>query len=122
MCIRDRFDAEKHLALRKAYIAGLMWNLEYYYKGCVSWSWYYPYHYGPMLSDLTNINSMMSDISFFDDDDIETSGDNVGVRRVAVEPLRPFEQLLGCLPPSSSYLLPEPVRFLMTSRDSPLIE
>jgi 5'-3' exonuclease len=116
------FDAEKHLALRKAYIAGLMWNLEYYYKGCVSWSWYYPYHYGPMLSDLTNINSMMSDISFFDDDDIETSGDNVGVRRVAGEPLRPFEQLLGCLPPSSSYLLPEPVRFLMTSRDSPLIE
>ena len=43
-------------------------------------------------------------------------------RKVAGEPLRPFEQLLGCLPPSSSYLLPEPYRWLMTSSDSPLIE
>ena len=52
------FDAEKHLALRKAYIEGLVWNLEYYYKGCVSWEWYYPYHYGPMISDLVNIQTI----------------------------------------------------------------
>ena len=41
---------------------------------------------------------------------------------VEMEPLKPFEQLLACLPPSSSYLLPEPYRWLMTSPDSPLIE
>lgn len=31
------FDSEKHLALRKAYLEGLVWTLEYYYKGCPSW-------------------------------------------------------------------------------------
>lgn len=40
------FDEPKHLALRKAYIEGLVWNLKYYYEGCVSWEWYFPYHYG----------------------------------------------------------------------------
>lgn len=40
------FDAESHLALRKAYIEGLVWNLKYYYEGCVSWDWHYPFHYG----------------------------------------------------------------------------
>eukprot|EP00571_Detonula_confervacea_P016963 CAMPEP_0172302378 /NCGR_PEP_ID=MMETSP1058-20130122/4080_1 /TAXON_ID=83371 /ORGANISM="Detonula confervacea, Strain CCMP 353" /LENGTH=1436 /DNA_ID=CAMNT_0013012819 /DNA_START=85 /DNA_END=4395 /DNA_ORIENTATION=- len=113
------FDAEKHRALRKAYITGLVWNLEYYYKGVVSWEWYYPYNYGPMLSDLVNINSVLSEVSFSDGD---SEKERNGSRQVAGQPLRPFEQLLGCLPPSSSYLLPEPYRWLMTSPDSPLID
>lgn len=137
------FDAEKHLALRKEYIKGLVWNLEYYYKGVASWEWYYPYHYGPMLSDLRNINSILSETSFTNNGDgKESDGDGKesearikqpwrqieqllegdGARQVEGRPLRPFEQLLGCLPPSSSYLLPEPYRWLMTSPDSPLIE
>ena len=40
------FDAPKHIALRKAYIKGLVWNLKYYYEGCACWEWFYPYHYG----------------------------------------------------------------------------
>ena len=31
------FDAEKHSALRKSYLEGLVWTLEYYYRGCPSW-------------------------------------------------------------------------------------
>jgi 5'-3' exoribonuclease 1 len=43
-------DVNDHLALRKSYIEGLMWCLAYYYKGCISWGWFYPYHYGESSS------------------------------------------------------------------------
>lgn len=101
------FDAEKHMALRKAYIEGLVWCLKYYYEGCVSWEWYYPYHYGPMISDLVDVNKLLKEVSF---------ENKLG------KPLKPFEQLLACLPPSHSELLPEPYRWLMTSKSSPIIE
>ena len=98
-------DSEKHLQLRKAYIKTLVWCLSYYYKGCASWSWYYPYHYAPMLSDLQDIDEILDSIKFNLD-----------------EPLKPFDQLLGCMPPTSAFVLPKAYRFLMTSKDSPLID
>jgi 5'-3' exoribonuclease 1 len=101
------FDAEKHIALRKAYVEGLVWNLKYYFEGVPSWSWFYPYHYGPMLSDLVNLEEYLSDISFLD---------KMG------EPLRPFEQLMACMPPSNADVLPEPFRGLMTNEDSPIAD
>jgi 5'-3' exonuclease/20S proteasome alpha/beta subunit len=101
------FDAEKHIALRKAYVEGLVWNLKYYFEGVPSWSWFYPYHYGPMLSDLVNLEDYLSEISFLD---------KMG------EPLKPFEQLMACMPPSNADVLPEPFRGLMTNEDSPIAD
>jgi len=101
------FDAEKHMALRKAYVEGLVWNLKYYYEGCPSWEWYYPYHYGPMMSDLVDLDDILSEISF---------EGKLG------KPLEPFQQLLACMPPSHANLLPEPYRRLMTEDDSPIID
>ena len=97
-------DVTEHHALRQAYIEGLMWCLAYYYRGCISWGWFFPYHYGPMLSDLRNLPEMFKKIHF-----------SVGI------PIFPFQQLMSCLPPASSSLVPEPYRYLMTSPDSPII-
>lgn len=101
------FDADKHVKLRESYIEGLVWNLRYYFEGCPSWEWYYPYHYGPMLSDLVDVDKMLSRISF---------KDKKGT------PLRPFEQLLSCMPPSHAEVLPEPYRGLMTDPNSPIVD
>ncbi|KAL3943983.1 MAG: hypothetical protein SGBAC_001936 [Bacillariaceae sp.] len=98
-------DIKAHNDLRQAYIEGLMWCLAYYYRGCISWGWFYPYQYGPMLSDLRNLPKMFESISF-----------EVG------KPVKPFQQLMACLPPGSAQLVPSPYRYLMKSPESPILD
>lgn len=90
--------------LRQHYLQGLIWCLGYYIKGCISWTWYYPYHYGPMLQDMIKLSIVVESIQF-----------DLG------QPFLPFQQLLGCLPPSSCKLLPRPYQWLMTSSESPVL-
>lgn len=58
-----------------------------------------------MLSDLRQLPEMFSRIKF-----------EVG------QPILPFQQLMSCLPPLSSALVPKPYRLLMTSPDSPILD
>nr|XP_057944195.1 5'-3' exoribonuclease 1 isoform X2 [Doryrhamphus excisus] len=87
----------------KCYVEGIQWILHYYYHGVKSWSWFYPYHYAPFLSDIKNISELK--LSF-----------ELG------NPFMPFQQLLAVLPAASMELLPECYRHLMTSELSPIIE
>lgn len=87
----------------KAYVEGLAWVLLYYYQGCPSWEWYYPYHYAPFAADFTNLVSM--EIVF-------EKG------RVS----RPFEQLMSVLPAASRHALPEVFHPLMTEKESKIID
>ncbi|CAD5122205.1 DgyrCDS10650 [Dimorphilus gyrociliatus] len=85
------------------YVKGLQWILHYYYNGVPSWSWFYPFHYAPYISDIKNFS------------DIE-------VEFELSQPFLPFEQLMGVLPAASKKLLPEPFQRLMTDQASPIID
>ncbi|XP_026644813.1 5'-3' exoribonuclease 1 [Microtus ochrogaster] len=97
--VSDEFLADQ----AACYVQAIQWILHYYYHGVQSWSWYYPYHYAPFLSDIRNISALK--IHF-----------ELG------KPFKPFEQLLAVLPSASKNLLPTCYQHLMTSEDSPIIE
>ncbi|KAG6104861.1 5'-3' exoribonuclease 2 [Claviceps sp. LM454 group G7] len=87
----------------KAYVEGLAWVLLYYFQGCPSWEWYYPYHYAPFAADFKDLASMDF---FFEKGRVST----------------PFEQLMSVLPAASRHALPAVFHPLMTEKDSEIID
>ncbi|KAJ8903934.1 hypothetical protein NDN08_000465 [Rhodosorus marinus] len=87
------------------YVKVVLWTVKYYYCGVVSWRWFYPYHFSPMLVDMINLSRYSEKITF-----------ELG------EPFLPAQQLMAVLPPSSSWALPQPYRKLMLSEESPIAE
>ncbi|TIB71087.1 hypothetical protein E3Q23_03942 [Wallemia mellicola] len=96
-------DVEERRKIVHKYLEGLCWVLKYYYQGCPSWKWYYPYHYAPFAADFENIQSLP--INF-----------ELG------EPFRPFEQLMGVFPAASGIHIPRPFSKYMTEEDSPILD
>eukprot|EP00933_Yihiella_yeosuensis_P040899 TRINITY_DN35302_c0_g1_i1.p1 TRINITY_DN35302_c0_g1~~TRINITY_DN35302_c0_g1_i1.p1 ORF type:complete len:933 (-),score=220.61 TRINITY_DN35302_c0_g1_i1:95-2893(-) len=95
--------------IRKAYVEGLCWVLVYYYQGCASWTWFYPYHYAPFASDLIGCaNLKCGELTYFQQG----------------TPFQPFQQLMSVLPPVSAEEagIPMAMRELMSQTFSPLID
>jgi 5'-3' exoribonuclease 2 len=99
----DPQDKEFRHKVARAYAEGLAWVLLYYFQGCPSWTWYYPYHYAPFAADFVDIGDM--ELSF-----------DKGI------PFKPFEQLMGVLPASSNHAIPEVFHDLMRNPDSEIID
>ncbi|THD26641.1 5'-3' exoribonuclease 2 [Fasciola hepatica] len=89
----------------REYARGLCWVLAYYYQGCVSWDWYYPYHYAPFASDFQGVDTL-----------------DPGFDKVRTKPFRPLEQLMGVFPADSRSHVPPAWQDLMTDPDSPIID
>src|SRR5690606_18436322 len=90
----DSKDTAFRHKVAEAYVEGLAWVLLYYFQGCPSWSWYYPYHYAPFAKDFVDLEKM--DIKF-------EKG------RIS----RPFEQLMCVMPAASRRALPDVFHPLM---------
>ncbi|EAA27029.1 5'-3' exoribonuclease 2 [Neurospora crassa] len=95
----DRKDIDFRHKVGRAYAEGLAWVLEYYFQGCPSWEWFYPYHYAPFAADFVDLGKM--EIKF-------EKG------RIS----RPFEQLMSVLPAASRHAIPEVFHSLMLEETS----
>lgn len=108
------FDANTNrkelLNLLTKYMEGLQFVLSYYYTNCPSWSWYFPYHYSPLVSDLANLLDYLQ----------LPSTDNKKIQFDLSKPFDPFKQLLLILPTNSSHLLPAPLRNIVSNPNNPL--
>lgn len=98
----DPRDVEFRHKVGRAYVEGLAWVLLYYFQGCPSWTWYYPYHYAPFAADFVDLANM--ELNF-------EKG----------KPFRPFEQLMGVMPVASNHTIPEAFHSLMTDEDSDIV-
>ncbi|KAL8701596.1 MAG: hypothetical protein Q9224_000431 [Gallowayella concinna] len=87
----------------RAYTQGLAWVLLYYFQGCPSWTWYYPYHYAPFAADFVELEKI----------DIKFEKGRI---------FKPFEQLMGVLPAASNHAIPEVFRSLMSDEDSDILD
>lgn len=97
----DNEDFRRNVA--KCYMEGMSWVLAYYYQGCPSWTWYYPYHFSPFAADFTKMEDFT--ITFEEG-----------------KPFRPYDQLMGVLPAASKIHLPETFHTLMTDEESEIID
>lgn len=98
----ENVDEEVLRSQAEGYVRAIQWNLHYYYHGCCSWSWYYPHHYAPYISDIKDFKDLKLEFEL-------------------EEPFLPFQQLLAVLPAYSKDLLPEAFQSLLTEESSPII-
>ncbi|EPE07500.1 5 -3 exoribonuclease 2 [Ophiostoma piceae UAMH 11346] len=96
-------DIEFRHGVARAYVEGLSWVLLYYFQGCQSWEWYYPYHYAPFAADFVDLGKL-------------------SLKFEKGRTSKPFEQLMSVLPAASRHAIPEVFHDLMLNEDSPIID
>lgn len=99
----DPKDVEFRHKVARHYVEGLAWVLMYYFQGCPSWEWYYPYHYAPFAADFVDLDQMEL---------------NFEKGRIS----KPYEQLMSVLPAASRHSIPEVFHDLMLKDDSEIID
>ncbi len=84
------------------YLLGIKFIAQYYFIGCPSWEWFYPYDFPPFLNDLQCY--VRHEEFRFDALSFELGA-----------PMKPLHQLLTILPVAASHLLPKALQALITN-------
>ncbi|VEL28752.1 unnamed protein product [Protopolystoma xenopodis] len=114
-------ELESHLfPLVRGYVFMLQWILDYYYLTVVDWGFFYAYHYAPFASDfLLFIDRLADSIASPSSDSIQESRTWISFSADS-QPVLPFELQFHIFPSASAYVLPGPLRSLLSDPESPL--
>ena len=99
--------------MAESWLAAVAWVYMYYNEGMssINSDWFYPFNYVPLAAEILEVLTTDKERAF--------EWFAIDTRSRA---LLPFEQLVAVLPPASAHLLPESLRFLITSEQSPLAD
>jgi 5'-3' exonuclease len=109
-CMNITATEENRDMVVQRYLESLVWTFRYYFKEIDSWSWFYPYHYGPTCKDICNFMNKMNTKDGFN-----------GVKHVnqikffKSKPIKPQELLVMVLPYGSR-------RFMIANIQNQLID
>ena len=93
----------------KEYVKGVQFVMYYYYRGCPSWSWCYPYFISPFAGDIVETL-----------DELLRKDPGLDFEFDLASPLEPFKQLMYILPRASLDLLPQPHVDIIMEENSPI--
>ena len=79
----------------KNYLESFIWTTNYYFEDCLSWKWFYKYHFAPCLKDF---NNYLQNIN------------NLNIIKKNNKPLKSQEQLKLILPKKSFHLFPKNIK------------
>jgi hypothetical protein len=102
--IRDAQGKDKVREIAHEYLRGMQFVARYYFHGVPSWSWKYPYHYAPCVSDLLKVVDSKLSPEAYD-------------HWPLTEPHSPVEQLMLVLPKASMSALPSAAAALVHDPD-----
>jgi len=97
-------DVEFRHKVARHYVRGMCWVLRYYFQGCASWKWYFPYHYAPFASDFVGIADLVVEFE------------------KNTQPFKPMEQLMAVFPAASGKHVPSTFEPLMREPESSIID
>lgn len=85
-----------------SYLESIYWTFQYYFSGKVpSWSWYSPYHYGPLCGDIMRYINSYKDTRY----KVNTGYDINRIKFQCGTPIKPQELLFMVLPYHSRNLM-----------------
>lgn len=96
----------------EVYLKTLVWNFHYYFRGCIDWNFYYPFHYSPTTSDI-----------YYALDKIKQSNlVNVYKFQETNKPVDPQTLLLMVLPLSSSQFMAVDIQTKLSSNSRGIVD